>query len=171
MLTELMKNTTITLAALAFAALCISCEKQDRENTYISQDKSIDSYITGLCGNGEYRVVHTNSSNRVVIKEGAALDSLERGDSLYFYYSGYMFSYGKGEQFATNVEGDVKKIKYGSDKLISGLQSGLMGVREGEFCYIIFSAKYGFGNTIVFNLPKLTPLFYEITVDKVVKNK
>lgn len=167
-----MKKTILALIMIMamcpmITALC-SCEKQDRENTYLSQEKNIDSYITAM-GN-TYRVVRNNGSNRVVIKEGGALDSLERGDSLYFYYSGYVFAGGKGERFATNLEDEPKKIKYGADGLISGLHNGLAGVREGENCYIIFSAKYGFGNKIVFNLPKLTPLFYEITVEKLVKN-
>ena len=54
--------------------------------------------------------------------------------------------------------------------LISGLANGLAGVKAGERCDIVFSAKYGFGNTVVYNVPKLTPLFFEVWIEGIVKN-
>ena len=65
------------------------------------------------------------------------------------------------------TDGNPFKIKYGSSALLEGLKLGLEGVQEGEHCYIIFSARYGYGNQIMANLPKLTPLLFEITVDKI----
>ncbi len=173
-----MNKTILTL--LAIALMTVSCEKQDRENTYISQEGMIDSYISSL--DDSYRVMRQNGANRVVVREGSSRDSLRLGDSVYFYYSGYQFSRGKGAFFATNdaetaeangvvVSGEPFKLRYGSDALIKGLHEGMAGVREGENCYIIFSAKYGYGNEIMFNLPKLTPLFFDIKVEKVIKNK
>lgn len=171
----------LILILFAVAALALSCDKQDRENIYISQEAGIDSYISSL--DGSYRVMRQGGANRVVIAESAnRRDSLCAGDSLYFYYSGYQFSGGKGALFATNdakvageggimTDGLPVKVRYGSDGLINGLHSGLAGVREGERCYIIFSAKYGYGNKIMFNLPKLTPLFFDIDVVRVVKRE
>jgi FKBP-type peptidyl-prolyl cis-trans isomerase len=54
--------------------------------------------------------------------------------------------------------------------LQSGLANGLAGVKAGEKCDIVFSAKYGFGNTVVYNVPKLTPLIFEVWVEGIVKN-
>lgn len=167
-------------ALFAIALMAVSCEKQDRENTYISQEERIDSYISSL--DDSYRVMYQNGASRVVVTEGNSRDSLCVGDSVYFYYSGYQFSGGKGAFFATNdaktagengvtVSGEPFKLRYGSDGLIKGLHNGMAGVREGENCYIIFSGKYGYGNEIMFNLPKLTPLFFDIKVEKVIKNK
>ncbi|MDD2242406.1 MAG: hypothetical protein PHI08_04915, partial [Bacteroidales bacterium] len=95
-----MKKIIFTI--LAVAVVVVSCEKQDNENTYVSQEQSIDKYITGLVSTYNYKVVRLNGSNRVVISSGASADSLEAGDSLYFHYSGYLFSGGKGSLFATN---------------------------------------------------------------------
>lgn len=166
---------------MAIMFVIVSCSKQDDENTYISQESSIDSYITSLVSTYNYKVVRKSGSNRVIISSGSSADSLETGDSLYFHYSGYAFSSGKGSLFVTNdttiakansfvTDGVARKVVYGNDGLISGLHNGLHGVRTGQECYIVFSAKYGYGNKVMFNLGKLTPLLFDVTVDKIVKN-
>lgn len=173
-----MRRTLLTAMAIMF--LLVSCRKQDDENTYVSQESGIDSYISSLVSANGYNVVRLNGSNRVIISKGTSADSLETGDSLYFHYSGYTFSGGKGSLFVTNdttvakaagfaTDGVAEKVVFGNDGLISGLHNGLHGVRTGQKCYIIFSAKYGYRNKVMFNLSKLTPLLFDVTVDKVVK--
>ncbi len=155
----------------------LSCAKQDRENTITSQEGAIDSYISSL---ENVEVVRNGGSNRVIVTPGNNNLVVERGDSLYIRYAGYRFSRGKGGIFATNdpvvaIESGFpclrtpEKIKLGATELVEGLDFGLEGVKEGEYCYIIFSAKYGYGNVELYNIPKLTPLFYEVWVDKVIK--
>lgn len=172
-----MRRYCLLLVAAAFTVL--SCDKEDRKNTYANQEAAIDSYVAGF--SVENRVVYRKGSVRVVIQEGTSVDTLKRGDSLYFYFSGYTFNYGRGSLFATNVkevaeaadfytDGLPKKIKYGSDAMIEGLKNGLEGMRVGENSYIMFSGKYGYGNQIMFNIPKMTPLFFDITIDKIIKN-
>lgn len=165
------------ILAMASFIAAISCAKQDRENTIVNQEEAIDSYIESL---GETVVVRNGGANRVVMEQGSGSMEAARGDSLYIRYAGYVFSRGKGKLFVTNdttVAGEnnfpcqvsPEKIKLGETALVSGLEHGLEGVKEGERCYIIFSAKYGYNNTVVYNIPKLSPLFYEIWVDKVFK--
>ncbi len=173
-----MKTSYIILAMISML-LAFSCTKQDRENTIVSQEEAIDSYINSM---PDATVVRNGGSNRIVIDSGNAGGSeVAVGDSLYIRYAGYIFSRGKGALFVTNNEDVAKeqefpcmeapeKIKLGSTGLVKGLELGLNGVREGEHCYIIFSAKYGYNNTQVSNISKLTPLFYEVWVDKVIKN-
>lgn len=161
-----MRRYLLILTAAAFAVL--SCDKEDRKNTYASQEAAIDSYVAGF--STENRVVYRKGAVRVVLQEGTSIDTLKKGDSLYFYFSGYTFSHGKGSLFATNVEGLPMKIKYGSDPLIEGLKNGLEGMRVGENGYIIFSGQYGYGNQIMFTVPKMTPLLFDITIYKIIKN-
>lgn len=157
-----------------------SCDKSDRENTYISQEERIDSYIASL--DEGLRVVRNNGSNRVIVTEGGALDSLEVGDSLHFFYAGYTFSSSRGSLFSTNIgeyvrannlnyaDTVVKKILYKKGNMVDGLYNGLYHAHSGERCYVIFSAKYGYGNTEMFNVPKLTALFFDIQIEKIIKN-
>ena len=172
-----MRRYMLILMAVAFTVL--SCDKEDRKNTYASQEAAIDSYVGGL--STENRVVYRKGAVRVVLQEGTSIDTLKKGDSLYFYFSGYTFSGGKGSLFATNVEevaeaaglytdGLPKKIKFGSDPLVEGLKNGLEGMRTGENSYIIFSGQYGYGNQVMFTIPKMTPLLFDITVYKIIKN-
>lgn len=165
-----------TILAIMFLAL--SCTKEDRNNTIVNQEESIDRYISSLDG---VRVVRNGGSNRIVYTEGTGADSLAVGDSVKFYYAGYVFSNGKGSLFATNnpqiaqekdfpLSGDLEERILNGGNFISGLANGLAGVKAGEKCDIVFSAKYGFGNTVVYNVPKLTPLIFEVWVEGIVKN-
>ncbi len=172
-----MKKTFIL--AILFLALS-ACDKQDRENTYINQEDRIDAYLNTV--DKGYRIVSNKGSYRIVVSEGSVKDSLEVGDSLYFFYSGYTFTSTQGSLFATNEgavvrenfintpDTTVKKILYTKGALITGLFNGLNNVHDGERCNIVFSAKYGYGNTEMFNVPKLTALFFKIKVEKIVKN-
>lgn len=170
------------IVSLIFLMGCLSaCTKQDRDNMIIDQEKNIDTYIsTFLNQNTEYRVVRNGGSNRVVIAEGTGEDIVS-GDSVIFRYAGYVFSNGKGTMFATNhldlaeetdfqVDSALERRVVGEAGLLAGLNNGLIGAKQGEVCNIIFSANYGYGNTVVYNVPKLSPLFFEIWIDRVVKN-
>ena len=171
-----MMKRVFTILAIMFLAL--SCTKEDRNNTIVNQEESIDRYISSFDG---VRVVRNGGSNRIVYTEGTGADSLAVGDSVKFYYAGYVFSNGKGSLFATNnpqiaqekdfpLSGDLEERILNGGNFISGLANGLAGVKAGEKCDIVFSAKYGFGNTVVYNVPKLTPLIFEVWVEGIVKN-
>ena len=164
---------------LCFAALLVvCCDKEDRKNTYASQEALIDSYVSSL--SSDYTVVYNGGVVRVTLEEGAGAEAVN-GDSLYFHYSGYVFSRGKGALFATNdkevaeetgfiTDGKAFGVRLGHSAMVEGLKKGLEGVKAGERCYIIFSARYGYGNQIMNTLPKLTPLLFEMKIDKNVKN-
>ena len=162
------------LAALAL----LSCAKEDRNNTIVAQEERIDSYITSLEG---VRIARNGGSNRIVYTEGVSEQTLETGDSVKFYYAGYIFNGGKGSLFVTNnptvaqekdfpLQDGIHKCKLNNSSLIPGLANGLVGARAGERCDIVFSAKYGFNNSVVYNVPKLSPLIFEVWVEEIVKN-
>lgn len=162
-------------------SVLFSCSS-DREATITSQESSIDSYITSHFRDST--VIRNNGSNRVVISRDLTKDSLSFGDSLHFYYAGYVFTSSPSSLFATNVESvakassfvltdqdfSVKKILFTESSMISGLVYGLQNVREGEHCVLLFSSRYAFYNSKVYNIPKLSALAYEIWVDKIIKN-
>lgn len=166
------------ILAILSLVLLVACAKEDRENTIINQEERIDKYISSLQG---VRISRNGGSNRIVYTEGNGVDSLAVGDSIKFHYAGYIFSGGKGSLFATNNEeiaaqhnfplsGDIEKRVLRSGDMVSGLANGLIGAKKGEKCDIVFSAKYGFNNTVVYNVPKLSPLIFEIWIEDIVKN-
>lgn len=155
-----------------------ACAEQDRDITIINQEESIDKYIESL--SDDLEIVSENGTNRVVIKKGEG-EAAAVGDSLYFYYAGYIFNNGMGALFSTNNSGvaeaagypvisGIEKRVVGGSGLVPGLTKGLIGVKQGENCNIFFSAKYGFNNEPVYNVPKLSPLFFDIWIERVVKN-
>ncbi len=168
-----------TIFALLAVILFAACTKEDRENTIVNQEESIDRYISSLQG---VRISRNGGSNRIVYTEGSGIDSLAVGDSIMFHYAGYIFSgNGKGRLFATNSEdiasehsfplsGSIEKRVLSDSDMISGLANGLLGAKKGEKCDVVFSAKYGFNNTVVYNIPKLSPLIFEVWIEDIVKN-
>jgi FKBP-type peptidyl-prolyl cis-trans isomerase len=156
----------------------LSCTKEDRKLALVTQEENIDKYINNLRG---VRIARNGGSNRLVFTEGRGTDSLALGDSVKFYYAGYVFSNGKGPLFATNdtlvaknngfeLSGGIEEKVLSSKDMVRGLANGLVGAKAGEKCEVVFSAKYGYDNDVVYNVPKMSPLIFEIWVEGIVKN-
>lgn len=168
---------------LISAAIFASCNKEERDAT-AKQEDAIEKYINSRFADNE--IVRNNGSNRIIIekKEGDST-ILEKGDTLCFYYAGFVFSNGPSALFATNLETvaqtnnftltdpdfNIAKIAYSKKNFIEGLYNGLDGISEGEHALILFSAKYGFGNNTVYNIPKFSALIYEIWTEQIIKTE
>ena len=173
----------IMIAALVTLAGAFSCANEDKKLTIADQEAAIDSYITQNYANNT--VVRRNGSNRVILDSTSVNipDSLMYGDSLYFYYAGYIFTNSPSRLFSTNNydvaeesgfvisnrDYSVRKILYNKGCMVNGLENGMYGVKDGGHYLILFSAQYGFYDSYVYNIPKLSALAYEIWVDRVIK--
>lgn len=127
------------------------------------------------------RVERRNGSSRLVLTEGAENSpTLGEKGTVSLYYAAYLFSSDirSSNMFATNHEESAIEAKWSSDlydaslitinlneeKLTEGLKNGLIGVRSGEICEILFSGQYGFGEKAVGIVPKNSALAYKIWV-------
>lgn len=165
-------------AALIIMVLTVSCActKSKLEATYNNQEAQIDRYLSGK---KDMRVVHNGGANRLVITEGQG-DSLARDGYVSFYYAGYTFngSFSSSNLFVTNHQATaeqsdwnltdadygIMEINLAEVELIQGLKDGLVGVKAGEECEILFSGKYGFGNDSFGIIPANSALLYKIWV-------
>lgn len=178
-----MRTIRHIMIAVTAAACLISCANEDKKLTIADQEAAIDSYITQNYANNT--VVRRNGSNRVILDSTSVNipDSLMYGDSLYFYYAGYIFTNSPSRLFSTNNydvaeesgfvisnrDYSVRKILYNKGCMVNGLENGMYGVKDGGHYLILFSAQYGFYDSYVYNIPKLSALAYEIWVDRVIK--
>ena len=124
-------------------------------------------------------VVRSGGANRLVLKEGEG-EELQRNGFVSFYYAGYKFTgnFSASNLFVTNHQAtaeqsgwnltdadyQIYEINLGDAKLIPGLKDGLLGVRAGEECEILFSGKYGFGDEKFGIIPANSALLYKIWV-------
>lgn len=174
-----MKNRLI----LSTAIICLtftSCIKEKLEVIYNQQEDKINSYIeSALEKNPDYTVTNNNGSNRLTIIPGSG-ESLSQDGTVSFYYAGYVFNgrISPDAMFSTNrkasaddaawdiTEADyqVLTINLKEEELLPGLKNGLAGVKGGEECEILFSAKYGFGNNTYGIIPANSALIYKIWV-------
>jgi FKBP-type peptidyl-prolyl cis-trans isomerase len=179
-------NKIKAILMLAFTMMAASCVKTQLETTYNKQEDQIDKYITKSMvvkndegGTDTLRVVRNEGSNRLVLKEGIG-EELSMDGYVSFYYAGYTFngSVSSSNMFSTNnfdiaqaagwqgeeSEYMLYEISLKDAELIPGLRYGLEGVKAGEECEILFSAKYGFGNKTLGAIPAKTALLYKIWV-------
>lgn len=124
-------------------------------------------------------VVRSGGANRLVTKEGEG-EELQRNGFVSFYYAGYKFtgSFSSGNLFVTNHQAtaeqsgwnltdadyQIYEINLADAKLVQGLKDGLLGVKAGEECEILFSGKYGFGDEKFGIIPANSALLYKIWV-------
>lgn len=163
-------------AFMVSVATLFSCAKEEQKTIMASQESEIEKYVKTLTGK---RVEVNDGIWRVVIEEGTLEErSVKPGDSLWFDYAAYIFSSGKGTLFDTNIY-EIAKLSgaqldfdylvtrreiVGKGKLIAGLDRGVVGAKKGERCYVIFSARHGFGNTQIGLVPKMSPIILEVWV-------
>ena len=182
-----MSNKINIIFLLTISILSASCIKSQLEVTYNKQEEQIDKYINSKsivtnATTGEpdtLRVIRNSGSNRIIYTEGEG-EALRKDGYVSFYYAGYTFngSVSASNLFATNrkataeesgwnvedIEDELYEISLKDADLIPGLKNGLEGVKAGEECEILFSAKYGFGNKALGIIPAKTALLYKIWV-------
>ncbi len=181
-----MKPVRLSLLLL-LVLLPVGCVKQQMENYYATQESVIDNFVSK---NEHLRVVYADGAVRMVVAEAdgtaASADSLAADGVISFYYAGYLLqksaSVNNNNLFATNnriiaesakwalsdsTSFDIKTVKLDESDLLDGLKRGLRGVRSGEECYILFTAKYGFGNHASGTIPAKSTLAYHIWVESI----
>ena len=126
------------------------------------------------------RVVYNGGATRLVRLEEGNGPELSADGNIAFYYAGYTFngSIDKRNLFVTNHQATAEssnfsltdpdyslyEINLGETELIEGLRDGLIGVRAGEQCDILFSGKYAFGNSVFGTIPANSALAFQIWV-------
>ncbi len=163
-----------------------ACTSENEKETLLSQEVAIDNYINAQLTAADsvkaLEVVANNSSYRLIYKYGTG-DVVASGDSVEFLYVASIFSNGRGPDFDTNLpdssrtdagslypHSDLGKGIAGQGFYIPGLDNGLMGMKAGEQAQIVFSAAQGYGNKSVGIVPPLSPLLFNIYLEKVKKN-
>ncbi|MEA5005291.1 MAG: FKBP-type peptidyl-prolyl cis-trans isomerase [Rikenellaceae bacterium] len=170
------------LPALTVGLLAVSCADDEEQTALEEEVNKIDTYVATLSNAGK-SVVISGGASRIIQEEGEDF-SVEKGDSVYFNYAGYIFSSGLGTIFDTNVDSlsskfgidiynrglNAGKVVVGKGELLKGLELGLLGAKIGEHSYIIFPSTLGYGNDRKGVVPAMSPLVFEIWILNIVKN-
>lgn len=173
------------LRILLCLTLVASCTGQSLQQIYDAQEKKIDSFVSAQTAKEDLRVEYNGGSVRVVLKEGTEDQTLSAGGTVSFYYAGYVLSgtnVSNSSLFETNSKDIADKAGWkltdesvfsivttalDSGDLLKGLQNGLLGVKPGEECYILFSGKYGYGKKPAGTIPAKSALVYHIWVESI----
>lgn len=181
------KSLYIFTAAAVMCLLAASCGEEALKNTYANQEKFIETIAENLQKQGASRITRNEGSVRVTVTEGEG-EELNEGGAVSFYYAGYYISAGSlsnNNVFATNYDTFAQSINWAvsdssafaiqtvnlaEDDLVEGLRKGLVGVKGGEECYVLFSGRLGFGGRIVGTIPRNSALAYHLWVKSVSNN-
>ena len=181
------KVIPIIAASIAALLLVASCDKESLKTIYGNQEKYIESICESLQKEGTSRMTRNEGSVRVTVVEGEG-EELREGGAVSFYYAGYYLSGGSlssSNVFATNYDTFAKSIGWNvsdstafgiqtidlsEDKLVEGLKNGIVGVKGGEECYVLFSGEHGFGSKMVGTIPRNSALAYHLWIKSVSNN-
>ena len=159
------------LAALSLAVLDVSCTKTEVENAYARQDTNIESLVKALTDSKpEAAVDYFDGVARVTVTPGEG-DGLQSDGTVSFYYAGYCIngsSLNSDNLFVTNskefAESNNWTVDMSKDALVKGLKKGIIGVKAGDECYILFNGKYGFGKHNTGKVPANSALAYHLWI-------
>ena len=176
------------LIPLAFLLLC-GCTKQAIQATYDKQEETIDKLVESLVAKDEGATVeYLEGAVRIRFSDSTSTDAdeaLQKGGKVSFYYGGFVVtsaSLSYSNMFATNLQdlADAagwknvddsafaeETVTVGKGELVPGLEKGLIGVKKGDDCIIVFSGKYGWGNHARGTVPAKSALAYQIWVTDV----
>ena len=179
------KNLTITLLLAVSAVLASSCGKSGVENAYSKQDSNIESLVNTLAPEGSDATVdYLDGIVRVTVKQGEG-DGLESGGTVTFLYAGHILnstSLSASNLFTTNnkefaessnwtvTDTSIFKaatVNLADESLVKGLAKGIVGVKAGDECYIMFNGKYGFGKHTTGVVPGNSALAYHLWISSV----
>ncbi len=177
------RRISLFAAAVISAAALLSCTKESIKTMYSTQEGWIESFLSSQTSTLENaRIVSNKGSQRLVVSEGQGQE-LDKDGTISFYYAGYVLkgsTISAANLFATNNEDIAKAASWNTNsddqfgiltlnlseaELVEGLKNGLMGVKGGEECYILFSGKYGFGKKPLGTIPANAALAYHIWVE------
>jgi FKBP-type peptidyl-prolyl cis-trans isomerase len=102
------------------------------------------------------------SGGNVITRDLAVGDGAEAvsGSQLTVHYIGLLPS---GEQFDNSVErGEPFVFELGAGSVISGWESGLVGMREGGRRVLVVPPEMGYGSQSVGNIPPNSTLIFEV---------
>ena len=186
------KRLPICCSILLILFFCCFCNKEDEKSQLAQQEVRIDEFIRrdttdAYRKNRDTLIVVTNKkeTNRIVWNPGVGSDTLAHGDMVVFAYIGYLFNSGKGAVIATNVAeiiedgkwplseypGDYGRNTVGTGYYVPGLDAGLIGMRVGEYAYILFTSQYGYGNKELSTIPKMSPLMFEVEIINIIRKE
>ena len=173
-----MKRIRNILAIIVIGLASCSCVKEKLETNYIKQEENIDKYINSNLKE-DRTVTYNNGSARLTLVHGEG-EELSSDGTIGFYYAGYTFNgnVNSANMFATNHEAtataanwkltdpdySLLEINLKDGKLLEGVRNGLVGVKPGEECEILFCGKYGFGNSTFGMIPANSALAFKIWV-------
>lgn len=177
-----MKKITLIFVSLMFVC---ACSKEAQELAYANQDKQIETYINAVLKADETaKVVYNDGVARVIAHgseegEGEALNS--RG-TVTFEYAAYDFSKSSlsASSFISTNRAELANslgfsvsdktlfkpvtLDLSGDTMLEGLRLGLAGVKKNQVATILFSGKYGFGDTYNGTVKRNSPLAYQVWI-------
>ncbi len=181
-----MKRTVLIFLSLALAA----CAKESLQATYDKQTSYIEGFLstqmqrdptaTLLIRDGVYRLNMHDTLDATLHRT----DSLHVGGKVALYYGCFTLTgntVSSSNLVATNLKElaiqakwnltdttryKLDTLRLGAD-LVPGLRNGLLGVQAGDQGYILFTGKYGYGNTERGTIPAKSALAYQIWIESV----
>lgn len=168
-----------------FAAIFLlgSCGKEDTAKN--QQETYISTIVSSYQKNDSTVTVRSSKGSTIVTIAQGTGEELSSSGTVSFIYAGYYLTSGaisNSNLFATNSReiaetagwnlSDTTVFKadtlnMSDATLLKGLRNGIIGVKSGEECLIMFNQDYGFGKKLIGNIPENSALAYHLWIESV----
>ena len=183
-----MKKSTVILIVAIMEALAAACTKQAEQTTYDKQTTYIENFISAqLKSDEEATLTRKEGAYRINLHDNLSQerDSLRPGGKVALYYGCFILtgaSLSTSNLVATNLKELATQAKWTlsededrymldtltlDDSLLPGLRIGLEGVQPQDEGYILFTGKYGYGNSQRGTIPAMSALAYYYWIENI----
>ena len=177
-----MRPKALNFTILIFIAIFTSaCSKGDEADAVDAQKRYIESYLNarGL----EY--THEHGLYRALLSRTGSGESAQRGDSVYFYFSEYMFGSGGPDRYIyTNMREvaeaagaetallsfDPKRIKLGAGQVLAALDRGMENTALGDTLLLLIPSDHAYGDKNFGAVDRNTAVSFVVVIDRIIKN-
>ncbi len=171
---------TLISAAIILAAGC----NKSLEGAFNKQEENIEAIVASLTDSQSPDTLsYQNGAVRVTLVQGEG-EPLSKKGTVSFWYAAYYIS---GNSLSANnlmttnskeiAESSgwavsdstilaIKSLDLSKDDIVEGLRNGIVGVKKGEECVVMFSGKYGFRKRSG-TVPPNSALAYHLKIESV----
>ena len=182
-----MRRIVMIISLLPVLLFASACSKS--QAVYDKQETVIDNLVQAILKSDENATVeYSGGVVKITMSTSTSAETdpaLESGGTVKFYYGGYALtsaSISASTLFATNLKElaeasgwnsadesmyEEETVTIGKGEVVKGLETGLVGVRKGDECFILFSGKYGWGKHARGTVPARSATAWHIWVTDV----
>lgn len=177
-----MRPKALNFTILIFIAIfTCACSKGDEADALDAQKRYIETYLDSK----GWEYTHEHGIYRALLSRTGSGESAQRGDSVWFYFSEYMFGSGGPDRYVytnmrevaeaagaetTLLSFQPKRIKLGAGQVMAALDKGMENTVQGDTLLLLVPSNHAYGDKNFGAVDRNTAVSFVVVIDRIIKN-